>query len=100
MERNAEYYAQGLARLIRIPTVVTEPPEVFERYHERLKEVFPHVFSTVEITKAGASDAEGDMFLQMAKRIGGISDPRFQSANPKGGNALILRWKGKSSEKP
>ncbi|MDR3313709.1 MAG: M20/M25/M40 family metallo-hydrolase [Oscillospiraceae bacterium] len=100
MAKDADYYARGLARLIQIPTVVTEPPEVFARYHATLGEVFPHVFSTVEITKAGASDAEGDMFLQMAKRIGGISDPRFQSANPKGGNALILRWKGKASERP
>jgi carboxypeptidase PM20D1 len=100
MPYKAEYYAAGLARLIQIPTIVTEPPEIFERYHARLAEVFPLVFSQAEITKVGASDAEGDAFLQMAKRCGGISDPRFQSANPKGGNALIIKWKGQSGARP
>ncbi|MDR2753996.1 MAG: M20/M25/M40 family metallo-hydrolase, partial [Oscillospiraceae bacterium] len=97
---DALYYAHGLQKLIQCPTIVTDGPETFLRYREVLKAVFPHIFQTLELTAVGASDAEGDMFLEMARRVGGISDPRFQSGNPKGGNALILRWPGKSSERP
>ncbi|MDR2648070.1 MAG: M20/M25/M40 family metallo-hydrolase [Oscillospiraceae bacterium] len=98
--RDAAYYATGLAKLIQCPTVVTEPFERFTQYHEVLRSVFPLTFRTLEITTIGASEDDGDLFMEMAKRVGGISDPRFQSGNPRGGNALIMRWKGKSNERP
>ena len=74
-EKEIELCAEGMARLIRIPTETNREhtdTSAFNKLHDVMRELFPNVFSTMELFEtdsnlllrwAGKSDAPGVLFM-------------------------------------
>ena len=72
MADKAQAYAESFAKLVRVPTVTGVDRKSFAAFRKVLAEEFPHVYSACEVIMPGGE----------------------------GSDALMFRWKGKSSSRP
>ncbi len=72
MSDRAEIYAEGLAKLVRVPTVTGVDRKSFAALRKVMAEEFPHVYSACEVIMPGGE----------------------------GSDAIMFKWKGKASSRP
>lgn len=96
--KDESYYANGLARMIRCETVSeykVAHPEKFERFHAVLRELFPLVFSRLEV-----EEHEGSLLLLW--KGSGSGDPillmSHQDVVAAGGNWKYAPFSGEIAE--
>lgn len=72
MSDKAQIYAEGLAKLVRVPTVTGVDRKSFAALRKVMAEEFPHVYSECEIIMPGGESSD----------------------------AIMFKWKGRSSSRP
>ena len=63
MSDKAQIYAEGLAKLVRVPTVTGVDRKSFAALRKVMAEEFPHVYSECEIIMPGGESSDAIMFM-------------------------------------
>ena len=71
MSDRAEIYAEGLAKLVRVPTVTGVDRKSFAALRKVMAEEFPHVYSACEVIMPGGEGSDATLEQHLA--VGGAA---------------------------